>query len=263
MDGIHDLGGKQGFDQIRYPTPPHEETWEPVVRALNAYALKKRHYNMDEFRHAIERMAPRHYLSAPYFERHLTAVATLLVEKGMVTKEELEALVPGQFPLSGPIGKGRLPSPPQSFAIGESVRVKNEFVPGHVRMPAYIRGKRGASALRMTKSRPSDRHDKSTGERDRARGTKFSKSPDSAMFRVLCSIQAAKSRCHTTKTHRRHRAPPNAVPRYLSLRTTTTGPEGRILIGRCVPWRKGRFKILVSHQNAPMVGGRAAGRRQH
>jgi nitrile hydratase len=36
-----------------------------------------------------------------------------------------------------------LPCPPQSFAIGERVRVKNEFVPGHVRMPAYIRGKSG------------------------------------------------------------------------------------------------------------------------
>ena len=32
---------------------------------------------------------------------------------------------------------------PQIFAVGEKVRVKNEFVPGHVRMPAYIRGKLG------------------------------------------------------------------------------------------------------------------------
>mgnify|MGYP000550621553 CR=1 FL=1 len=143
MDGIHDLGGKQGFGPIQYPSPPHDETWEPLVRALNAYGLKKRYYNMDEFRHAIERMAPRHYLSAPYFERHLTAVATLLVEKGVVTKEELEALVPGAFPLSAPIGPGRLPAPPQSFEIGETVRVKNEYVPGHVRMPAYVRGKTG------------------------------------------------------------------------------------------------------------------------
>jgi nitrile hydratase subunit beta len=98
---------------------------------------------LDEFRHAIERMAPRHYMAAPYYERHLTAVASLLVEKDYVTRKELEALVSGAFPLSGSIGPGRLPSPPQSFAIGEEVRVKNEFVPGHVRMPAYIRGKVG------------------------------------------------------------------------------------------------------------------------
>ena len=99
MDGIHDLGGKQGFGRVKYPSAPHDETWEPLVRALSAFSIKKHIYNMDEFRHAIERMAPRHYLTAPYYERHLTAVATLLVEKDVVAREELEALVPGAFPL--------------------------------------------------------------------------------------------------------------------------------------------------------------------
>lgn len=143
MDSLHDLGGKQGFGRVAYPSPPHDETWEPVVRALSACALRNHIYNMDEFRHAIERMAPRHYVTAPYYERHLTAVATLLVEKGIVAREELETLAGGSFPLAGSIGPGRLPATPQSFAIGETVRVKNEFVPGHVRMPAYIRGKTG------------------------------------------------------------------------------------------------------------------------
>jgi len=143
MDGMHDLGGKQGFGRVVYPWPKHDETWEPLVRALSAFAVKNHIYNMDEFRHAIERMAPRHYITAPYFERHLTAVATLLVEKGLVTREELESMVDGAFPLAGPIGPGRQAGPPQSFAIGDRVRVKNEFVPGHVRMPAYIRGKEG------------------------------------------------------------------------------------------------------------------------
>jgi nitrile hydratase subunit beta len=143
MDGMHDLGGKQGFGRVKYPSPPHDETWEPLVRALSAFAMRKRIYNMDEMRHAIERMDPRYYLAAPYYERHLTAVATLLVEKDVITREELEALAGGAFPLSSPIGPGRLPAPPQSFAVGEKVRVKNEFVPGHVRMPGYIRGKTG------------------------------------------------------------------------------------------------------------------------
>jgi len=144
MDRLHDLGGKQGFGRVIYPWPAHDETWEPTVRALSACALRNHVYNMDEMRHAIERMAPRHYMSASYFERHLTAVATLLVEKGLTTLEELEALAGGSFQLSGPIGPGRqTPAGPQSFEIGETVRVKNEYVPGHVRMPAYIRGKTG------------------------------------------------------------------------------------------------------------------------
>jgi nitrile hydratase beta subunit len=143
MDSLHDLGGKQGFGRVNYPYPPHEETWEPAVRALSACALRNHIYNMDEFRHAIERMAPRHYVTAAYFERHLTAVATLLVEKGLVTREELETLAGGGFPLASPIGPGRPAAPTQDFAIGETVRVKNEYVPGHVRMPGYIRGKTG------------------------------------------------------------------------------------------------------------------------
>jgi nitrile hydratase subunit beta len=143
MDSLHDLGGRQGFGRVNYPDPPHDETWEPVVRALSACALRNHIYNMDEFRHAIERMAPRHYMTSAYYERHLTAVATLLVEKGLVTREELETLAGGRFPLAAPIGPGRRAAPLQSFAIGETVRVKNEYVPGHVRMPAYIRGKVG------------------------------------------------------------------------------------------------------------------------
>lgn len=143
MDSLHDLGGKQGFGRVAYPDAPHEETWEPVVRALTAASIRNHVFNMDEWRHAIERMAPKHYLTAPYFERHLTAVATLLVEKGLTTPEELQQLAGGGFPLSGPIGPGRPAAPPQAFAIGETVRVKNDHVPGHVRMPGYIRGKTG------------------------------------------------------------------------------------------------------------------------
>jgi hypothetical protein len=143
MDGMHDLGGKQGFGKINYHPAPHNETWEPLARALSALAVKNHIYNMDEYRHAIERMAPVHYLSAPYYERVLTAAATLLVEKGIVTAKELEDRVVGTFPLSKPIGPGRQNAPAQTFAIGETVRVKNEFVSGHVRMPGYIRGKQG------------------------------------------------------------------------------------------------------------------------
>jgi nitrile hydratase len=144
MDGMHDLGGKQGFGRIAYPPAPHDESWEPLIRALWTLGVRKGLYNMDEYRHAIERMAPVHYLGAPYYERTLTAVATLLVEKGVVTAEALAAKAGGPFPLAWPIGPGRTSASAQSFAIGEEVRVKNEFTSGHTRMPGYIRGKTGA-----------------------------------------------------------------------------------------------------------------------
>ncbi len=125
MDGLHDLGGKQGFGRVKYPSAPHNESWRPLVRGLHAFAIESHIYNMDEFRHAIERMTPRHYISAPYFERHLTAIATLLIEKGIATREELESLVEGEFPLSGPLGPGRLPFAPRSFAIDVRFRARD------------------------------------------------------------------------------------------------------------------------------------------
>src|SRR5207302_8582199 len=53
-----------------------------------------------------------------------------IIEKRIAAREELESLVDGEFPLSGQLGSGRLPVVLHSFAIGETVRVKNEFVSG-------------------------------------------------------------------------------------------------------------------------------------
>ena len=98
--------------------------------------------NMDEYRHAIERMDPRHYLTASYYERSLTQPATLLVEKGVVTHEELERRAGGAFCSSPSPGRTNASSR-QRFKPGDRVRVKADFVPGHIRMPGYIRGKEG------------------------------------------------------------------------------------------------------------------------
>ena len=92
MDGMHDLGGRQGFGPVRYTpnaTAFHAD-WEVRANSLYALAVRLGIINMDEYRHAIERMEPRHYLAASYYERSLTGLATLCVEKGVVSREELE-----------------------------------------------------------------------------------------------------------------------------------------------------------------------------
>jgi nitrile hydratase subunit beta len=146
MDGVHDLGGRQGFGTVRYTVnaPAFHAQWEVRANSLYAFAVRSGIFNMDEYRHAIERMSPRHYLSASYYERSLTSLATLCVEKGVVTREELEKLANGTFPLSEPSAPGRSNLPgPERFKRGDRVRVKNDFFAGHVRMPGYIRGKPG------------------------------------------------------------------------------------------------------------------------
>jgi len=146
MDGIHDLGGKQGFGPVRYVrnAPAFHASWEVRANSLYAFAVRLGIFNMDEYRHAIERMEPRHYLAASYYERSLTGLATLLVEKGIATHAEIERLAGGRFPLAMPIGPGRGNAPARTrFAPGDRVRVRDEHVPGHVRMPSYIRGRTG------------------------------------------------------------------------------------------------------------------------
>jgi len=146
MDGIHDLGGKQGFGPVRYSpsSQAFHEGWEKRVNALYSLAVKLGIFNMDEYRHAIERMEPRHYLSASYYERSLTSLASLLVEKGLVSREELERDAQGIFPLSfsGAPGRSNV-THREKFKVGDRVKTRSEHIPGHVRMPAYVRGKVG------------------------------------------------------------------------------------------------------------------------
>ncbi len=146
MDGMHDLGGKQGFGAVRHGTDAavFHEDWEKRINALYGLAVRLGIFNMDEYRHAIERMEPRHYMNAGYYERTLTSLATLCVEKGVLTRAELEERAGGLFPLALPLGPGRGNVPTRrAYQSGDRVRVRNDHVAGHVRMPGYIRGKTG------------------------------------------------------------------------------------------------------------------------
>ena len=152
MDGIHDLGGMSGFGavEIERAEPVFHERWEARAYALNVLGLTVlRAYNVHEYRHAVERMDPAHYLAASYYERWFTGVASLLVEKGIVAREELEARAGGRFPLSRPPVSVR--SDPAAdavdgqarFAVGDAVVARDVHTPGHTRAPRYVRGKRG------------------------------------------------------------------------------------------------------------------------
>ena len=146
MDGVHDLGGRQGFGPVRHTAGAQafHAAWELRINALYALAVRLGIYNMDEYRHAIERMEPRHYMGASYYERTLTSLATLCVEKGVLTRAELEQRAGGEFPLAGPSATGRSNEPEREpYQPGDRVRVRDLHLPGHVRMPGYIRGKSG------------------------------------------------------------------------------------------------------------------------
>jgi nitrile hydratase len=146
MDGIHDLGGVNGFGavEVERNKPVFHNSWEPIGYAMAFIGIRQRLFTTDEVRHAIERMEPRRYMAATYYERFVVGVASLFVEKGVITQSELEDAAGGGFPLSTPPGEGAPAREEQlPFELGETVAVRNTHFKGHTRMPKYVRGKRG------------------------------------------------------------------------------------------------------------------------
>ncbi len=91
MSRINDVGGMDGFPPVEKEAgePPFHADWEAHVFAINRALIGQGIYNLDEFRDAIERMPPQEYLTASYYERWFHAITTLLVDKGVLTAQEV------------------------------------------------------------------------------------------------------------------------------------------------------------------------------
>lgn len=167
MNGVHDLGGMHGFGPVeREPDEPvfHAE-WEKAVLVMNLVGMIKRIFNIDEFRHGVERMEQARYLDTTYYEHWLASVETLFVEKGVVGKDELDARTRHfeknpDAPLpdrkdpellervmkvvvrEGMVEKSESKPAPR-FKPGDAVVTRNWQPAGHTRLPGYARGHRG------------------------------------------------------------------------------------------------------------------------
>ena len=154
MDGIHDLGGRDGFGPVivEPDEPVFHEPWERTARAL-IIAVVGRIPNPSGggMRHTIERMDPALYLSTSYYEHWLTAAATMAVEAGLVTIDEIEDRAGGAYPLCRAVhpdapteaAEAAARAGRDRFAVGDRVRVRRWHPRGHTRCPAYVMGRVG------------------------------------------------------------------------------------------------------------------------
>jgi nitrile hydratase len=97
MSRMNDVGGMEGFgpvDPHDDPAPFHHD-WEAHVFALWGLLEAQGVFQTDEFRNAIERIGPADYLAASYYERWFTAIRALLVDKGVLTQEDIDAVLAG------------------------------------------------------------------------------------------------------------------------------------------------------------------------
>lgn len=160
MNGVHDMGGMDGFGRVEREAnePVFHAQWEgrvmAMVRAMGAAGV----FNIDMFRDAREHQLPDFYLAASYYKSWERCLESLLLSRGLVARDELTAgrsLYPAKTLPRGALRKeavpastrrgsyGRPAAAPARFAIGERVRAKNMHPATHTRLPRYCRGRLG------------------------------------------------------------------------------------------------------------------------
>jgi nitrile hydratase len=165
MSCVHDMGGRFGDGPV-VKDPEGEifhEPWHGRALALTLASGALGQWNLDYSRHARERLAPMDYTAFSYYEKWMGGLATLLVETGVVTRDELAGT---EEPTSSDLAEKRLRSEnvaavlakggpvdrpsniTAKFEPGDIVRVRqhaeNEKVSGgHTRLPSYAAGATG------------------------------------------------------------------------------------------------------------------------
>lgn len=163
MDGIHDLGGKDGFGKVVDEREPvgFVQRWHGAVFSMvNSLYFAGITKNTDQFRHSVERIDPISYLTDGYYGRWLGGLETLLVEARVLTQAEISAkavllggnkdsriaarpsAIPDVLPdaKSGNVGAKRASAQLPGFSVGDAVRARSVPSTGHTRLPAYVRG---------------------------------------------------------------------------------------------------------------------------
>ena len=166
MNGVHDMGGMDGFGKVEpEPNEPMFHTeWESrvlaMVRAMGAAGA----FNIDTSRYYRESLPPEVYMTSSYYRKWFLGLEQNLLAKGYITREEVAAahattpaksLKHGKFTVDQverimARGKfGRTPTTPAKFRPGDRVRAKNIHPKTHTRLPRFVRGHVGVVELNL------------------------------------------------------------------------------------------------------------------
>lgn len=169
MNGVHDIGGMDGFGPVApEPNEPvFHEPWEGRVFAMNISRAGQPPSTLDAGRYRQERLDPVVYLASSYYERWLASTEIAIITGGALTRDEIEERV-RQLAADPerPIPRREDPAIAQAvasalragrpvtrrirrkprFAMGDRIMTRNLNPHGHTRLPRYARGKRGVIA---------------------------------------------------------------------------------------------------------------------
>lgn len=159
MDGIHDLGGRQGFGPIDVDDDerPFHAAWEGREWAI-AQCARVPGLTIDWWRHCRELILPDDYLTRPYFDSWAQTDFATYIEAGLITLDEVDAghsldpadarpEPPPALDLAQVLAEDRahafrfdaeIDTPPK-FEVGQRVRTLTHGHAGHTRLPQYAR----------------------------------------------------------------------------------------------------------------------------
>jgi len=160
MNGVHDMGGMQGYGPVivEENEPLFHHPWEPRALAIVLAMGATGRWNIDWSRSVRESIPPALYLSINYYQIWFEGLERLLLQAGLVEPQEIhsaKALVP---PVEGvrtllkenvaaTLSKGgpteRATDTAARFSIGQQVRTRKMNPPTHTRLPNYCRDKLG------------------------------------------------------------------------------------------------------------------------
>jgi nitrile hydratase subunit beta len=160
LNGVHDMGGMHGFGPVQPETgtAKFHAPWERRALGLTLAMGATGAWNLDQARRARESLPAARYLAASYYEIWILGMQSLLLERGLVSAEELASGRAASTTPSVPrvlragavdavLARGapteRPASAPARFAVGDQVRTVNRHPAGHHRVPRYARGRRG------------------------------------------------------------------------------------------------------------------------
>ena len=158
------MGGRFGNGAIQPASIKDKifkETWHARALAVTLATGSLRQWNLDMSRHARECLPPRDYFAFSYYDKWISALANLLVARGVISSAEFSDPIQKMHPLSSRkllavevakvLSKGaptsRSVEDPPKFLVGQNVktrRAQNKFVSGgHTRLPKYAERSKG------------------------------------------------------------------------------------------------------------------------
>jgi nitrile hydratase subunit beta len=159
VNGVHDMGGMQGFGKVapEADEPVFHAPWEGRVLAMNRAMGSLGLWNIDIGRFSRETLPPEVYLGSSYYRKWTLGLEHLVVRYGLVGEDEFAAgralhpPAPVKRKLTAAtapdlLSRGSFERPaaaPARFAVGDRVRMKNMHPAGHTRLPRYVRGHAG------------------------------------------------------------------------------------------------------------------------